>query len=112
MKITTLGLAAAVALLMTSASIVEAGQFHVQIDSGGSGRGFNGRFGGIDIHVGPGYSRRESCHLIRTVEVHRRTERRQVYDERGRRRICRVTVVTYEDHYSNGSVRTYTRTYS
>lgn len=112
MKLTTLSLVATAALLIFSAPVLEAGQFHVQIDTGGYGRGFSGRFGGVEVNVGRSTSRYDSCHLLHTVEVHRRTERRQILDERGRRRTCRVTVVTYRDHYSNGSVRTYVRTYS
>jgi hypothetical protein len=112
MKFTTLSLAATASLLIFSAPVAEAGQFNIHIDTGGYGRGFSGRFGGLEVNVGRSSPRYDSCYLLHTVEVHRRTERRQTYDERGRRRTCRVTVVTYEDHYSNGSVRTYTRTYS
>lgn len=111
MKPIAFSLVAAAALLILCAPVVDAGQFHVQIDTGGYGRGFSGRFGGVEVNVGREYSRHDSHRVLNTVEVHRRTERRQIYDERGRRRTARVTVVTYQDRYSNGSMRTYVRTY-
>lgn len=96
---------------MIDGSIVEAGQYDVQIDAVDYNGGSKGWFGGVEVKVGYSKKRHDSRNLLQTVEVHRHTERRQTYDEQGRRRVSRVTVVTYRDRYSNGRVRTYVRTY-
>ncbi len=111
MKYSTFSLVAAATFLIISTPVAQGGQFHVDIDTGGYGRVFRGSFGGVEVTVGGRSSRHDSCHVLHTVEVHRRTERRRIYNDRGRSRTCRVTVVTYQDYYSNGSTRTYTRTY-
>jgi hypothetical protein len=46
-----------------------------------------------------------------TKEICRRTECRWATDHCGRRYSYMVTVITFADHYSDGSRRTYTRTY-
>lgn len=49
---------------------------------------------------------------VRTVEISRHVHCRTAFDRRGRPYEYHVTVVTYCDHYSDGSRRTWTRTFS
>lgn len=69
-------------------------------------RGHHGHHGHIHSghHVTP--------YKVSTVEVHRCTEPRIAYHPGGRRYTYYVTVVTYRDHYSNGTTRTWTQTFS
>jgi hypothetical protein len=46
-----------------------------------------------------------------TKEICRRTECRWACDRSGRRYSYEVTVITFADYYSDGSRRSYTRTY-
>ena len=48
---------------------------------------------------------------VSTCEVDRCRQCRVAYDDCGHRYTYHVTVITYRDHYSDGSARTYTRTY-
>ena len=45
-----------------------------------------------------------------TCEINRRYECRYAYNHCGKRYSYRVAVITYKDHYSNGTWRTWTRT--
>lgn len=60
-------------------------------------------------HYGPAYC--APVHRIRTVEVGRHCYFRTAYLSCGRPFTQRVTVVTYCDHFSNGTTRTWTRTF-
>ncbi len=63
--------------------------------------------------AGYGYSCQHYCRPVycSTVVVCRHTECRWATDHCGRRYSYHVTVVTYADVYSDGSRRTYTRTF-
>lgn len=67
-------------------------------------RGFSGGHG----HHG---SRCETPYVVKTCEINRYRQCRTAYDRFGRPHKYHVTVVTYRDTYSNGTCRTYTRTY-
>ena len=51
-------------------------------------------------------------HKISTVEVNRRTHSHVAYHPSGHPYTYYVTVVTYCDHYSNGTTRTWSKTFS
>ena len=50
-------------------------------------------------------------YVVHTYEISRRRQCITSYDHYGRAYQSHVTVVTYRDQYSNGTYRTYTRTY-
>lgn len=69
----------------------------------------------INSYVGHSFRSQNHCatpHRVRTIEVCRNRVCRTAYNSCGQRYTYHVTVVTYRDIYSNGSSRTYTRTYS
>lgn len=98
----------------------------------GPRRGGGGSAGGGAVHGGFGHSHHGHGHRhsyskhghhhhhhhhapaykVSTVEVNRRVHCRTAYDHRGRPYSYHVTVVTYCDHYSNGTTRTWSRTFS
>ena len=47
---------------------------------------------------------------VSTCEINRCYQCRTAYDHCGHRYTYRVAVITYKDHYSNGSWRTWTKT--
>ncbi len=128
MKLTTITLAAAAALVLGGITSAEAGpRFSISIN----GRNFGGYNGGYSSGYNSGYSsgrnsgynsgysnnHGNSSHcapvrLLHTCEVDRRKVCRTAYDHCGRPYTYHVTVVTYRETYSNGSTRTYTRTLS
>jgi len=59
------------------------------------------------------YRRSTSCapYKVRTCEIGRRAYCQTAYDRCGGRYHYTVTVVTYRDSYSDGSARTFSRTY-
>jgi hypothetical protein len=59
------------------------------------------------------YVQAYSCkpYLVSTCEVNRCTHQRTGYDSCGNVYCYYVTVVTYRNYYSDGSARTYTRTF-
>jgi len=66
-------------------------------------------------HQSHGYRSGGHCstpRLIRTCEVNRYRQCRTAYTNCGRPYTYHVTVVTYREFYSNGTTRTYTRTFS
>lgn len=124
MKLTTITLAAAAALVLGGLTSAEAGpRFSISINGGGYG-GYNsgyssgyssGRNSGYNSGYGNNYGNSNHCapvRLLHTCEVDRRRVCRTGYDHCGRPYTYHVTVVTYRETYSNGSTRTYTRTLS
>jgi hypothetical protein len=127
MKTIRLSLAAAgAALSLAGLSTAHAGPF----GSGGFGAYGGGGYGGGG-HGGGGYGSyaegggyvpsgghfhgRGHCapvYRTHTVEVNRYTRCRTAYDHCGRPFTYHVTVVTYCDHYSNGTTRVWSRTFS
>jgi len=125
MKLVTLSLiAAAGTVLFGAATVAEAGpKFSVQFGSSGYGAGSHGYYSsGHGYGYGHGYSIGYPSHgnhghcaqpyKVSTVEVNRYTQCRTAYDHCGRPYTVHVTVVTYCDHYSNGTTRTWSRTFS
>lgn len=62
-------------------------------------------------HSYSGHRHQCTPYLVSTCEVNRQTYCRPVYDSCGRMRQVHITVVTYKAHYSDGSCRTYTRSF-
>ena len=132
MKLTSLSIAAAlVAVLLGSATMAEAGpRFSFGISSGGYSHGYTGGYShGYSSGHGYGYSGGYNSgyyssggsyhsgghcapYKVSTVEVNRCSHVQTAYDNCGRPYSYRVTVVTYCDRYSDGTSRTWTRTYS
>ena len=117
MKLTILTLVAATAVLIGSATQAEAGpRFSIQF--GGSNRGGQSYNQGYANHGYASQSYNQSqghCaqpYKISTSEVNRYTQCRTAYDHCGRPYTYHVTVVTYCDHYSNGTTRTWSQTFS
>jgi hypothetical protein len=118
MKLTVLATAAAAALALVGASTAEAGP---RYSGGGSygGGGYAGSYRGGHSsghgYVAPRYTPSHCAPVVyktHTVEVNRYTQCRTAYDHCGRPYTYHVTVVTYCDHYSNGTSRTWSRTFS
>lgn len=111
MKLTVLATAAAAALALVGTTTAEAGPRYYGGGSGGGGSYHSGY-----ARSGYGYvSSRSHCAPVYktcTVEVNRYTQCRTGYDHCGRPYTYHVTVVTYCDHYSNGTTRTWSRTFS
>jgi len=128
MKLPSITLAAAAALVLGGLTSAEAGpRFSISINGGGyrgnhsgysSGysSGYNSGYGsGYGNSYGNSYGSSNHCapvRLLHTCEVDRRKECRTAYDHCGRPYTYHVTVVTYRETYSNGSTRSYTRTIS
>ena len=127
MKHTVLSTAAAAAFALFGASTVEAGPRHGGSAGGGgahSGRGYvasshGGHHHGHHNHGAHHHHGHHGHHgyhapvyKVNTVEVNRYTQCRTAYDHRGRPYTYHVTVVTYCDHYSNGTSRTWSQTFS
>lgn len=122
MKSTILALAVGAAALLGTSTVAEAGpRFSFGFSNGHFRAPFHGsnHFGSSsNIHNYVGGSFRSSGHCapapyhVRTDEVCRRTECRTAYTSCGRPYTYHVTIVTYRDIYSNGTSRTYTRTFS
>lgn len=120
MKKLFLSLAIAGAALVGFSSNAEAGP-RFSIGYGYSTGHYNGGHynrGHGSIHSYTGHSFRNSHHghcstprVISTCVVNRQTVCRRAYDSCGHLRTYHYTVVTYRDHYSNGTCRTYTRTH-
>lgn len=115
MKIAPVTIAAA-AIALLGATAAEAGPRH------GGGYGHGGSHSAWSHHGGHGYVASGHHHhhhhapvpvyKTHTVEVNRHSHCRTRYDHCGRPYTYHVTVVTYCDHYSNGTSRTWTRTFS
>ncbi len=117
MKLTVLSTAAAASLALSGiATTAHAGPFYGGGAAGGGGHGGHRQGYGYvpPIHHG-GYcapTYHVPVYKIRTVEVNRYRQCRTAYDHWGRPYTFHVTVVTYCDHYSNGTTRTWSRTFS
>lgn len=116
MKLTVLTTAAAAALALIGASTAEAGP-RFGGGSGGGG-GYGGGYSGGSGYVfsqghydGPSHCA-PAVYKVNTVEVNRYTQCRTAYDHCGRPYSYHITVVTYCDHYSNGTTRTWSQTFS
>lgn len=120
MKLTTITLAAAAALVLGGITSAEAGpRFSISINGrnfGGYGSGYDsGHDHSYNSGYGNNYGNSGYCapvRLLHTCEVDRRTVCQTAYDHCGRPYSIHVTVVTYRETYSNGSTRTYTRSFS
>ena len=108
----------AAALALAGVTTAEAGPFRG--GSGGYGAYGGGGYGGYS--EGHGYVPSGGYHhaprhcapvyKTHTVEVNRYTQCRTAYDHCGRPYTYHITVVTYCDYYSNGTSRTWSRTFS
>ncbi len=96
MKLTTLAAAAVAALVLAGASTAEAGY---------KSHGKKAHRHAVKHHHTPVYK-------VRTQEICRDVQYRTGYDHCGKRYTYHVTVVTYRDIYSNGTSRTWTRTFA
>lgn len=115
MKLTVLATAAAATLALVGASTAEAGpRYHGgSYGGGGYAGGYRGGHGYVAPSYGYGYSHcAPVVYKTHTVEVNRYTQCRTAYDHCGRPYTYHVTVVTYCDYYSNGTSRTWSRTFS
>ncbi len=126
MKFTLLATAAAATLALVGATTAEAGPRYGGGGSAGGGSYHSGRGYVAPSHRGHGHGHGHAgsyggnhghyhhapVYKVRTVEVNRHTHCRTAYDHCGRPYTYHVTVVTYCDHYSNGTSRTWTRTLS
>ena len=118
MKLTVLATAAAATLALVGASTAEAGPRYYGGGSHGGGGYTSGYRGGYSSgygYVAPQYRPSHCAPVVyktHTVEVNRYTQCRTAYDHCGRPYTYHVTVVTYCDHYSNGTTRTWSRTFS
>lgn len=122
MKLNILATVAAAALALVGASTAEAGPRYGGHSGGGggysSGRGYVApSYGGHYRAPSHGGHYRAPSHCapvykVRTVEVNRYSQCRTAYTHCGRPYTYHVTVVTYCDHYSNGTTRTWSRTLS
>ena len=120
MKLTILTVVAAAAVLIGSATRAEAGpRFSIQFGGSGYGghsynpysRGYaNNAYANQSYNQGRGHCAQP--YKVSTVEVNRYTQCRTAYDHCGRPYTYHVTVVTYCDHYSNGTTRTWSQTFS
>lgn len=54
--------------------------------------------------------RKEQRNTLRTIEINRTTKQITTY-ENGKTKYHRITVVTYCDNYSDGTIRIWTRTF-
>jgi hypothetical protein len=54
--------------------------------------------------------RKEQRNTLRTIEINRTTKQITTY-ENGKAKYHRITVVTYCDNYSDGTIRIWTRTF-
>jgi len=116
MKPIILSTLVAASLVFAGAHDAEAGPRH----HGGGSYGGGGLYGGGGYANGYGSVAPHHAHghcapvvyKIHTVEVNRYTQCRTAYDHCGRPFVYHVTVVTYCDHYSNGSTRLWSRTFS
>jgi len=114
MKLIALATAAAATLAVVGASTAEAGPRYYGGGSYGGG-GYAGGYRGGYGYVAPSYGRGHCAPVVyktHTVEVNRYTQCRPAYDHCGRPYTYHVTVVTYCDYYSNGTTRTWSRTFS
>lgn len=115
MKLTVLATAAAAALALVGASTAEAGPRYHGGGGYAGGGGYSGGYNSGYGYVAPRYAPSHCAPVVYktcTVEVNRYTQCRTAYDHCGRPFTYHVTVVTYCDHYSNGSTRTWSRTFS
>lgn len=87
---------------------------HLHKSPSRSGHAHGGHHRGGHLHHGHHghHGHHVMPYKVSTVEVHRCTEPRIAYHPGGRRYTYYVTVVTYRDHYSNGTTRTWTQTFS
>lgn len=117
--ITTIAIAAAG--LFASATTSEAAPYyggnHGRIQVGfsyGGGHSYGYNRNDYGNHYSGGYGHGHSCqpYKVSTCEVNRYRQCRTGYDHCGHPYTYHVTVVTYRDHYSDGSSRTYTKVYS
>ncbi len=111
MKLAVIATAAAASLALFGATTAEAGPRYYGGGSGGGGSYHSGSARGGYGYV-PSYSHCAPVYKTCTVEVARYTQCRTAYDHCGRPYTYHVTVVTYCDHYSNGTTRTWSRTFS
>ena len=117
MKVIILSVVAAAAVLVGSTTTAEAGPRY-SIGYRGSGYGYSGHFyrpSDNGYHQQPHYSHGGYCappYKVRTVEVSLYTQCRTAYLPCGRPYTYHVTVVTYCDHYSNGTTRSWSQTFS
>ncbi len=109
MKLTVLSTLAAAAFALVGATSAEAGPRY-----GGHGGYGHGHGGHGHSHGGYGHDHGHyrPVYKLHTVEVNRTRHCRTAYDHCGRPYTYHVTVVTYCDHYSNGTSRTWSRTFS
>lgn len=121
MKLVTLSIIAATgAILFGSATEAEAGpRFSIQYNSSGYGGGYGGYYShgpryypGYQYDSGYGRHCEPQPYKVSTVEVNRYSQCKTAYDHCGRPYTYHVTVVTYCDHYSNGTSRTWSRTFN
>lgn len=117
MKLIILSVVAAAAVLVGSITTAEAGPRYSSgyrgAGYGHSGHSYRPSYNGY--HQQPRYSNGGHCatpYKVRTVEVNRYSQCRTAYLPCGRPYTYHVTVVTYRDHYSNGSTRTWSQTFS
>jgi len=110
MKYWILALSLAVTAFVFAPSQAEAGNFYLRI-------GPSNAWGYATGHhqwrsSSPRYSNRcQPRHVVRTCVVNKCRRKQVGYLPCGRRYTYYVTVVTYRDQYSDGTCRTYTRTY-
>lgn len=111
--ITTIAIAAAA--LFVSVNTAEAGPRYGNNygNSYGNGHGHGG-YSHNQKSYGHSYGHGHHCqpYKVSTCEVNRYRQCRTKYDHCGHPITYHVTVVTYRDHYSDGSTRTYTKVYS
>lgn len=117
MKLIILSVVAAAAVLVGSITTAEAGPRYSSgyrgAGYGHSGHSYRPSYNGY--HQQPRYSNGGHCatpYKVRTVEVNRYSQCRTAYLPCGRPYTYHVTVVTYCDHYSNGTTRTWSQTFS
>lgn len=111
MKTSLITLAVAVAALFAFAPEAEAGtRFSVGFSTGHHGHHINSYVGHSFRSSNHGHC--APVYKVRTCEVNRRRYCKTAYDHCGHPYTYHVTVVTYRDYYSNGTSRTYTRTFS
>lgn len=116
MKLLLFSVAASAAVLVGSVTTAEAGPRYSGGYRGGGYGGpsycppYNGNYQQHSHHSNHGYYAQP--YKVSTVEVSRYSQCRTAYDHYGRPYTYDVTVVTYCDHYSNGTTRTWSQTFS
>ena len=75
-------------------------------EAGNHYRSYNNHHRSYNNHCAP------KVYKLKTYEINRHCVRKVRYDHCGKAFYYNVTIVTYKDVYSNGSHRTWTRTFS